>query len=341
MKALIVSHTHHLLPLAWRLHQEGWQIDLIVDRDAYERAWSGRFDPKLRNKDKRSRHAMKMLRKQAEEEGTLVLTDSPKWNEEFAGLPTLYGFVPRPETANRLPPILVGAWFDGEAFSARHLLVEDQGLWPGGLGPDTLGGVTLVAPRAWPEVFEVALQRVKDELKAREYRGLVKVGLQINPQEPGEPVMVGYQAGWNFLQVHALLSEAGDEGTPSLTKILQGEEPQFLRRFTMALPMSIPPYPYRAAVGKPADSLPIPTAAVKSGRFYWHDMLVEGGVVMTAGLDGLVAVLRASADNFALVNNKLLAYGRLLALPQLQVRMDVGSQVEFFLGLLEERGMAV
>lgn len=347
MKVLIISHTHLLLPYAWRLKQEGCEVEVIIDRDGYEKAWQGRFQSLLANSKggkglKRSRRTKEMVREQAEAAGKIVLTDSPKWLEVLEDYKLLFGLVERPPAAVRLPPYLVGAWFDGEQMGGRHLLVEDQGLWASGLGPDSLGGLTLVAPRGgWPEVFEVALQRVKDELKARSYRGLVKVGIQIDPEDQQEPILVGYQAGWNFLQAHALLAEAGDAGTPSFSQILQGEEPQFCHRFTVVLPMSVPPYPHRAAVGQSADSLPIPPAAVKSGKFYWHDMAVVDGVVQTAGLDGLVAVVRASANSFRLVNNRLLAYGKLLDLPQLQVRLDVGNQVEFLLATLEERGLEV
>ena len=344
MKALVVSHRHHLLPVAWRLQQEGWEIDLIVDRDSYERAWKGKFDPKLRKIDKRSRQTMKAQVRLAEEGGYAVLTDSPKWNSEFGEYPNLFGFVPRPEGANKLPNIMLGGWFDGEEFTARHLLVEDQGLWPGGMGPDVPGGLTLIAPISWPEAFEVALGRVKDELKARGYRGLVKVGITLRTDpEAGslEPELIGYQAGWNFLQTHAVLAEAGDFGTPRLTEILQGATPTFHHRYTVAIPVSIPPYPNRAATAEAADRRLIPIEAVKCGHIYWHDMLIEDGVMQTAGLDGLVGVVRASANSLMLARTQALGFARLINLPQLQVRLDVSSEVDRVLAMLEGSGVPI
>jgi len=324
------------------LHQEGWDIEVITDRDRFERAWSGRLDPKLRNREKRLAHNMKILRQRAEEGDYPVITDSPKWNEEFAGYKRLYGFVPRPTNAAPLPSILVGAWFNGEEFSGRHLLIEDQGLWPGGLGANTPGGLTLINPRDWPEAFEVALERTKDELKAKGYRGLVKVGLRLAPEgQPGEyeTSLVGFEAGWNFLQHHALLAEAGDYDTPNITSILNGAEPAFYHRFTVVIPVSIAPYPYHS--DSKTDRLPIPEGAIKCGHVFWHDMLVEDGVVRTAALDGLVGVVRASADSLMLARGRALAFAKLIALPELQVRVDVGEQVEGTLAFLEGRGLPV
>jgi hypothetical protein len=347
MKVLVISHTHHLLPFAWRLKGEGCDVEVIIDRDRYESAWQGRFsllwaNSKGGNGAKRSRTHKAKLRSRVEGEDRVVLTDSYKWLEVFSGYPHLFGMIERPEGAVALPPYLIGAWFDGEEMSGRHFLVEDQGLWPAGLGPAVLGGATLVSPQGgWPDAFEVALSGVKDELKAHSYRGLVKVGIQLDPEEPGEPILVGYQAGWNFLQAHALLAEAGDAGTPSFSDILAGAEPQFAHRYTVALPMTIPPYPNRSAANKHADTLEIPAVAWKSGKFYWHDMAVVDGMVRTAGLDGLVAVVKASANSFRLTSNRLLSYGKLLDLPELQARLDVGSQVEFMLAMLEERGLEV
>ena len=192
--------------------------------------------------------------------------------------------------------------------------------------------------------FEDGLQLVSDELKAREYRGLVKVG--VLPKwgrdgQPGEPEVCGYQAGWNPLQVHTFLAEAGDGETPNFTQILAGEEPQFLHRFTVALPVSIPPYPYRAKTGTPSADLSISKGAIRCGRFYWHDMMVEDGVMKTAGLDGLVGVARASAHSLKLARDMATQYARLLALQELQVRFDVGHAVDGALAMLEAREMRV
>ena len=338
MKVLVISHQHHLLPFSWRLQQEGWETEIVVVKDRFEKAWRGKLSSTLRSGDKRAYENREALRQQANEEGYPVITDSPKWLEIFDGYENLYGFVPRPDGANRLPPLTLGAWFDGESYSGRHLLLEDQGLWPGGLGPNVPGGLTLITPREWPEDFEVALSRVRDELKARSYRGLVKVGLSINPEDPdGDPILVGYQAGWNFLQTHAFLAEAGDHGTPTLTQILQGAPPSLHHRYTVAIPVSIPPYP---SEGK-ADSVPIPPGAVKCGHVYWHDMLFEDGIMQTAGLDGMVGVVRASANNLLLAKSKALSFARLIALPQIQVRVDVGNSVDWWLGWLEEKGVAI
>jgi len=151
VKALVISHQHALLPFAWRLRQENWDVQVFVDRDSWEKAWKGRFDPLVRGKGKRAKKTIHRLRESVESEEPYLLCDSPFWLSVFRDYPKLYGVLERPEGADPLPPLLVGGWFDGEQFSARHLLVEDQGLWPGGMGPSRhlAGGF-----RGWPTACE-------------------------------------------------------------------------------------------------------------------------------------------------------------------------------------------
>jgi hypothetical protein len=60
VKALVISHRHHLLPFAWRLKQEGCEVDVIIDRDSYEKAWEGRFKPLFKGgKDKSEKRSPK------------------------------------------------------------------------------------------------------------------------------------------------------------------------------------------------------------------------------------------------------------------------------------------
>ncbi|MHA2265731.1 MAG: hypothetical protein ACXAEN_25345, partial [Candidatus Thorarchaeota archaeon] len=80
MKALVISHRHHLLPYAWRLKQEGCEVDVIIDRDSYEKAWEGRFKPLFKGgkdkSEKRSPKGKEAVRRVAEQEEAFVLTDS-------------------------------------------------------------------------------------------------------------------------------------------------------------------------------------------------------------------------------------------------------------------------
>jgi len=185
---------------------------------------------------------------------------------------------------------------------------------------------------------------VSDELKALDYRGLVKVG--VVPRwgrdgEPQEPEVVGYQAGWNFLQAHAFFAEAGDGETPPFSAVLAGATPEFLHRFTVALPVSIPPYPYRGEAGASSADLSISKGAVKCGKFYWHDMMVEDGNIKTAGLDGLVGVVRSSGQSLKLARDMAVSYASLLKLHELQFRVDGGCGVDAALAIREAKGRPV
>ena len=70
-------------------------------------------------------------------------------------------------------------------------------------------------------------------------------------------------------------------------------------------------------------------------------MMVEDGVAKTAGLDGLVGVVRASADSLTLARAQALNRARLFQLPELQVRVDVGHSVDQWLAEIEGIGYSV
>lgn len=341
---LIVSHTHLLLPLAWRLKSEGNEVDVVIAKDRFEKAWAGKLDPILKGEQK-GKHFEELLTSVVEAKAW-VITDSRgekhvPWLKGFAGYPFLLGVLDR-DPAVTLPAVLLGAWFDGEEFSGEHLLIEDRGLWPDGLGPRVVGGLTMVSPQTWRPEFAAGLDLVRDELKSEGFRGLVRVGAQLLGRG-GAPSLVGFQAGWNFLQTHAFAAQLYE---PNLTEVVEGAAPRLPHRYTIALPVSIPPWPLRGLYGekqcnvRPAEA-PIGPEAVKSGEVFFHDFRVRDGRAFTAGTDGLVGVVRASADTLWLARQKVLRLAQSLALEEMQYRTDVAQGVEMALGLLESQGLGV
>ena len=341
-KILVISQTHHLLPLAWRLKQEGNEVDVIVARDSFEPAWTGKFEKLLRGRKKRESQAA--VAETAREAEAIVLTDSTDWAKHFKGYERLFAMSAN-EPARTLPSIQLGAWFDGEGFMGPHLLIEDQGLWAEGLGPAVSGGMTMVVPQEIPEAWLRALGGLGDPLKSEGFRGLVRAGISLDPKEPidNEPELLGYQAGWNFLQMHAF---SGLLDAPNLTQLLEGFQPDLYLRFTVALPVTIAPWPLRGlrsevSCNLNAKQVPIGLDAVRTGQVFLHDMMVRDGQIQTAGLDGLVAVVRWSGQGFGLARHRALETARKLQLPEAQYRLDVGAQVPTVLMMLEELGLTL
>jgi len=341
-KILVISQTHHLLPLAWRLKQEGNEVDVIVARDSFEPAWAGKFEKLLRGRKKRESQGP--VAEAAKESEAIVLTDSTDWAKQFKGYERLFAMSAN-EPASPLPEVQLGAWFDGEGFMGAHLLVEDQGLWPGGMGPSVPGGMTMFVPQEMPEAWMRALGTLGDPLKSEGFRGLVRAGISLDPEAPleSEPQLLGYQAGWNFLQMHAF---SGLLDSPNLTQLLEGFQPDLYHRFTVALPVTIAPWPLRGlrsevSCNLNAKQVPIGLEAVKTGQVFLHDMMVRDGQIQTAGLDGLVAVVRWSGQGFGFVRHKALETAGMLQLPEAQYRLDVGAGVGQVLMMLEELGLTL
>ena len=72
---------------------------------------------------------------------------------------------------------------------------------------------------------------------------------------------------------------------------------------------------------------------------YLHDVKMEQGQLLTAGTDGLVAVVRGSGQRPASARAKALRTASTFRLPQIQVRLDAGQQVEQTLNFLEDHGL--
>lgn len=326
MKVLVFSHHHHLLPFAWRLHREGVEVETAVWRDRYSRAWEGRLPKVLPPKP--TPEDLAPFVESALTGELVVVTDSQKGQEAFAGALHLYGMGPT-QPFSRLPNLLYAGWFTGEdELKAPHWLVPDWGLWPGGLGPAALGGCTLLKtprnPSLSPEYAAI--------LRGANFRGLVSVGMEY-VEASGELAQVGFLAGWNFLFTHLFVS-----GLQNFAATLAGEEPILEEKnFVVGLPVSIPPYPIQNAPGAAQVRLEGVTNDLARQCFF-HDFTMKGSELWTAGLDGLVAVVRGSGNSLAAAQGVALAVSTALPLPQKQFRLDVGGRVPTLLVGLERLG---
>ncbi|GAF72142.1 unnamed protein product, partial [marine sediment metagenome] len=270
--------------------------------------------------------------KHCEEGQATLLTDVPSLTVPFSNAHTRYHRVEQETPAHE--PIRLGGWFDGETLLAPHLLVYDMGAWPGGLGASVPGGCTLVTPDPTQDLgfLEDLWRPILERLKAQDFKGLVNADLKQSPNT-GDVSLGGCEAGWGFLQTHAFVSEL--EG---LGEVLTGTPPRLPRRFTVTIPVSIPPWPNLDARGRaprPVSGLTEPNL----GQFFWHDVVIdqESRSIRTASLDGLVGIARGTADTHYLARVLAVERARQLQVDEKQFRVDAGETVPQVLASLEHK----
>jgi hypothetical protein len=321
---LLLSHHHHLLPMAAKLRKEGVGVQHAPWRARFDRAWEGALDSPLKGEAKRSREDLAESVEQAQRGELVVVSDSPKWAELYHDAASRWGVTQRVTNPS---PLRACGWWDGESLHAAHLLFVDMGAWPSGLGPSVEGGATLVD--AGFGVVTSALAPYLEELKASGHRGLVQVHLD------REMKGLGWEGGWYPLHLHAWLAA---QSTP-LHALLGGGIPQLAQRFTVVVPVTVAPWPTPCDYKGPSIPLSLPKDVVDN--ILWHDVRIEDGGLATAQLDGLVGVAYGGAQSLTLARQRALARASELgkALPGRQLRPDVGNGVEAVLAGLEERGL--
>jgi hypothetical protein len=352
MKFLVLSHTHSLLPFAYRLQLSGADVQPVVVVQAFEAAWRGKMKPSPRDgKGRLDPSWLSELSCDVDTDNCVVLTDDWRLQEKFREATgregRIYGVHQQHHTTDGglEGPLRLGAWFDGENLHGHHLLVIDRGAWPGGMGPSIDGGLTMVRidiPETMWMMDQLANQQV-DELKTSGFRGLVQFNL--NFQTPsGEPEVDGMLAGWPFLHTHAFVSELEDlagllEKGVDTQSSNHPSQTLLPRKFVSVLPVSRPPWPTRKARFRFDLAEVGGLTQEQMARVFWHDVQVdqEGGKLTTAGLDGLVGVARGAADTNELALVRALEVALRLQLPEKQFRSDAGRRVQSVLAELEGR----
>ena len=348
MKFLVLSHTHSLLPFAYRLQLSGAEVQPVVTVQAFEAAWRGKMEPSPRDpKGRLETEWLTALASASANSDTIILTDDWKLQEKFkeAGATKIFGVSQQHHTTadGLVHPLRFGGWFHPDyGLWAPHALIVDRGAWPGGMGPVIDGALTMVRIDR-PDTVEMLEQLAKeklDELKEVGFQGLVQFGLNFQTQS-GEPEVDGMVAGWPFLQTHAFLSELEDFSglLEATTGSAKAPPPLLPRKFVTVLPLSRPPWPTRKARFR-FDLAPIEgLTSQQLARVFWHDVQLdpEAARLTTAGLDGLIGVIRGAADTSELALARALEVALRVRLPEKQFRSDSGRLVQPTLSELEGR----
>lgn len=316
---LVLSHHHELLPFANRLRSEGCDVQVAVWRERYEAAWQG----------------MGLKRRLLERDDQPVKTTaevilSGNARQQFAGQQPVFGVL-----QSELPPVdpvRFGGWYDCEQVSHRHLLVVDRGAWQGGQGPSVDVCATLVwwDPCALVKWMEPLYEQLSSFMKQHSFRGLFQ--FDVVEGESGFQIG-GVQLGWPRLHTHAFLAEL--QGFHRLLTDRGVEQPT--ATYVTALAVSIPPWPN---LGQAAlNNLKLQGLSQgQVGQFFWHDVKLVDGELLTAGLDGFLGVAIGSSKltpELARARAQELAWR--LDVPDKQYRPDGGATVPAVLATLEER----
>jgi len=331
---LVITHTHGLVPLAHRLGllsngPAPERHELMVWVRGFRPAFQGAF---LQLDEQVGNFPLDELLAEAERGDRVLVSDVRDLWVPSRGAQRRLARAPRRGQVDG--SVRLGGWFeaaDGE-IHAPHLLVVEQGAWPGGIGPKVDAALMLgrfphdqlvggpLAP-VWGELAT--------ELKDLGFSGLFQASVDL-----GGPKVQGFEAGWPWLHTHAFM-EALSPAAP-LDGVIRGEvKPSLGSRFTCVVPMSVPPWPSegRAEAGCQIDY------GEHQGRVFWHDIQVdrEARRIVTGGRDGLIGVARGVADgSWETAVARAMGVVRGVSTPEIQVRWDAFQRLGGVLVALEE-----
>jgi hypothetical protein len=301
--------------------REGHEVSVIVWKDRYEAAWEGLI-PKLLTGKEKGKENLLALADLAKDGKMIVLVDSEKGREIFKEAKYLYGGGGDTSLSS---PIAVGGWMgpNGILQGTAHLLFRDIGLWPGGMGSSIVAGAT-VAPL--PPAFEELLGVLR-----------LPVGLfswDIVPKGGGGELEFGNLAhsGLPWMHAHAFVSELSDFGGA----LMGLEEPHLERPYTVAIATSQPPWPLLGA--NSPTPFPLTVSREDQREVFFHDVRLTDGKLTTAGVDGLVGVVRGAGRTLETARRTALERAGRLGFPERQFRADVGVGVAAALAGLDLSG---
>lgn len=326
MRVLVASDQHYLLPFAWRLKREGVDVEVLVFKDKFEAAWEGMFDKALTGRDKKKEN-LALVSELAKAGEMTVVTDSTRG---FKAFPEGNIFPKLGKTNGASGPLAIGGWFDGRDFnhSLDHLLVNDWGTWPRGMGPLALGGVTLARETT---ILHPHLDKLVDLLRAKGFRGLVSAQALVG--ETGW-TLGSLDLGWPVIHSDAFISDLS-----SLGGLLEAKPVTLDARYVVAIPVTIPPWPIPAREVKARETLVGGLSSEDTKNIFFRDFKRgEEFEIQTVGLDGFVCVVRGSANTLELARARALEVAYKIQIPEKQFRGDVANRSGIMLGNLLEAG---
>lgn len=326
MRWVVVSEKHGLLRTARWLALEQEDVFAACRSDVYQkRAWQGLLEKqRLPKRDRLGRNdeLVAALRGEA----TLV-TDSESWTAEAVELklPRVFGRWQRGEA--KRGHFALGGWWGPSGFSLPHWVLRDWGLWPGGLGPIQVAGLTLARAsmsQSLQDVLQAALEGVP-------VFGAVQ--LEIGWSDFEQPPELGALVVNGDYHLQLLL-----HSQPKVAPVLRGEVPPVLPyAYTVGALASVAPYPFG---GTSQEKTTLASGPESLENLLLYDVsLARDGKITTGGINGLVAIAVGRGQLLSTARHVATKAVLSMGLPELQVRPDVAEHVDAALGQLETMGL--
>src|SRR5688572_4609145 len=122
MEFVVYSHRHELVPFSVRLTNQVASSYLLVKKEAYDAALSGKVKLALRNNGEICEETLGAIQERLTAGEATLLTNVKK--HPFHG--RILGVQDHPEAP--VGPLRVGGWWDGSRTLGLHLLVPDEGV---------------------------------------------------------------------------------------------------------------------------------------------------------------------------------------------------------------------
>lgn len=226
--------------------------------------------------------------------------------------------------------VSVEGWFNGQEFYCLNVTLEEKKFMNDNIGPNTgCSGNLVFAISPETKVYTEGLARAKDALAATGYRGMVDLntiatedklyGLEWTPR-------FGYDASATLYSMYG-----GDFGE-LLKRVATGGIPEqrLKAEYGAAARISIPPYPteYRSPKLKGIPVKGLDKNVDEDIRTtYLYDVMQNGNGLVCAGVNGLIAVPMATANDPVLAFDRLEAKLHKLRVPDMQYRTDLKSSI--------------
>ena len=224
------------------------------------------------------------------------------------------------------PNVDISCWFNGMDFVMPVLIsVNENRFLEGSLGQkvDSMGCV-LYAPTGFPRAFKDIVDKLKPLLRKVNFCGLMTVECRLTKDGYKVVRLVPY---FKYDLLYAFFEGVQEELGRALHSIATGEKKifRFPSAYTIAVKISIPPFPYTHVKSKVST---LNGFCPENEKHIWlqnAEKAVNAVVVSTAG-SGVVATVTARGCSIQECRRRVYRTIRNLSIEDMQFRRDVGSK---------------